>query len=654
MIVDMNKLFILPLLLPALSGSHQPEKKSGPAEAKWSGTVSFQVTTHNRDGGSSIWKMDATIHNDTGTATHSSRFQRPNASGSCFNQAKTELEVGIDEERGEYSIFVAVPGCYGRQVDYGVEKDYATTDETGISIDHQRLGSNHNVLSGIIRDSTGDGEGSSSVTIYTWNLSRGDITDELIVTPVAYDSWEPEPGTDETTPGKQMQLNLKLQDRSGGNPSLKVVRFELQLKQTSTEPGIALNFPVSGAQSLPDLRFDDNGGDEISSDGQFIKIESTDGRTGEAIINAYDGGAFTILNAEAVLDGGRRVKGKLLNPSGVTDIQIPKRQPGTKIATHWLTGNGNPGEMDDKETGGSGPGDGLTAYEEYRGVISEGGFKRLDPRKKEVGIWMNEAGFRAFREGVEWFKTASGIIPVYFKENEIDVDRNLNKNHKSAHDYDQKVLKIEDGATSKNAAGENRPVTLDFMVPVQSELIVINLSYLNSFYPQQEAAARADGVTMPYTLKELIASTVAHEVGHGVNINHHGPPSVTPQNRTAYDDSRPPYHIFRFKNNAVQEIPVSQWRLDAGLNKRVYDINGITGIPGNEESGDLSCIMAYTSLYTWCFHQGADGSLHYCQVPLLPVGKSLCTTKDGSGINKFPCYFGRASVGNCKGQIKLR
>ena len=36
--------------------------------------------------------------------------------------------------------------------------------------------------------------------------------------------------------------------------------------------------------------------------------------------------------------------------------------------------NGNPGEMDDEETtpGNSNNGDGLSAYEEYRGLISEG------------------------------------------------------------------------------------------------------------------------------------------------------------------------------------------------------------------------------------------------------------------------------------------
>ncbi|MBL0130434.1 MAG: hypothetical protein IPP43_04340 [Chitinophagaceae bacterium] len=51
--------------------------------------------------------------------------------------------------------------------------------------------------------------------------------------------------------------------------------------------------------------------------------------------------------------------------------------------------------MDDKEysTGNSNDGDGLTAYEEYRGVISEkefgprnpNKFGRLDPNKKRAG-----------------------------------------------------------------------------------------------------------------------------------------------------------------------------------------------------------------------------------------------------------------------------
>ena len=178
--------------------------------------------------------------------------------------------------------------------------------------------------------------------------------------------------------------------------------------------------------------------------------------------------------------------------------------------------------------------------------------------------------------------------------------------------------------------------------------------YIDQFYPLQEAEARRDGRQMPYTKAELLNSTVAHELAHGVNVNHHGNPSTLPQGRIAYENSNPAYHIFN--PNGV-EIPVQNWRYDPGLGMRSFKIEGVIGKEGNEESGDLSCFMAYTSLYNWSFRLGTDGSLNYYEVPLLPIGKNLCTKQLGvNDLNSRPGskYFGPAPVGKCLYQIKLR
>ncbi len=204
------------------------------------------------------------------------------------------------------------------------------------------------------------------------------------------------------------------------------------------------------------------------------------------------------------------------------------------------------------------------------------------------------------------------------------------------------------------------------MIPRQSELVVVNVDWIEKFHHIQDSVMRAEGSQMPYTKNELLASTVAHELAHGINVNHHGKPSITPQNRIAYEDSYPPYHIF----NPIPpgtEILASTWRFDAMLGKRSYLLDGITGMSGNEESGDLSCIMAYTSNYQWAFRKSdTDGSLYYYRVPVLPVGKKLCSSKAGTGINAASVrgvnnvnkYFGDAGPapddGNCLSQIKLR
>ena len=83
----------------------------------------------------------------------------------------------------------------------------------------------------------------------------------------------------------------------------------------------------------------------------------------------------------------------LLKPGGTSDILLPKRKPSSIIGEPWLSSNGNPQEGDDNDTspGNKNNGDGFSALEEYRGIISEGKFKRLDPKKKDLGVQIKKA-----------------------------------------------------------------------------------------------------------------------------------------------------------------------------------------------------------------------------------------------------------------------
>jgi len=168
--------------------------------------------------------------------------------------------------------------------------------------------------------------------------------------------------------------------------------------------------------------------------------------------------------------------------------------------------------------------------------------------------------------------------------------------------------------------------------------VVIDLDEIHQQYQLQETAVRSANMKMPYTEAEEVASTVAHELAHGVNVNHHGMPSSVPAGRTAYGNSQPPYHIY-----GSDGVEINDWP---------YPINGRAGTSGNDESGDLSCFMLYT-VYQWAFSTGSDGSLIYRAIPVLPRGKKLCTAKNGTGKDENK-YFGDATYGNCLGQIKLK
>jgi hypothetical protein len=143
---------------------------------------------------------------------------------------------------------------------------------------------------------------------------------------------------------------------------------------------------------------------------------------------------------------------------------------------------------------------------------------------------------------------------------------------------------------------------------------------------------------MPFTLNESIAFTIAHELGHGIGLDHHGPPS-----------SEIP-RIARKEDSARFQVYGTNFRrvlIDAP-----FEIERRIGVKGNESSGDLSCIMVYTNEYKWAFTNNG-GILIYEAVPLLPLGSRLCTSNEPTGINTKG-YFGAATHGNCRSRFKIR
>jgi len=271
--------------------------------------------------------------------------------------------------------------------------------------------------------------------------------------------------------------------------------------------------------------------------------------------------------------------------------------------------------------------------------MSQGKFKRLDPNKKEVGILANQTNFSLFNESIGWFKSASDLEVIRFDidRKEIPIDNRLNQNSKSAHDFDQYAIYITNGGLGEGILGACYPKRLP-MIPANIDYVVIDWNKIQGAY--QRLINEAKPGLIKFTLKEYLAQTVAHELGHAVNINHHGTDKI--QGPFEYD-------------------------LPANSNKaRIFDRNGklvtnchciinTVGFGNNTvESGDMSCMLNYYPYYRWGYTPGADGAKIFNEVPLLPLGRIFCTSKAGTGINATALYFGAAAKGDCKGQIQLR
>ena len=668
------KSFSPPLLVMLIiAGSFQYDAR---AQSKWSGSLTLTQRVVSEVGKSdryvevsftnalpTLYRNDPTTDldftDDKGTGRANYRGEviiggKLIGTGDCRGSGQTELnEVLIDPTDSSYRIHAIGPACNGTTVDLlpgGTTQPYGP-EFTDIIVSSKALqGVNQNVLSGTETTVSDIGLGNKVTTTVSWNLVRS-VDVVFMVTPIAkapltYDTWLPVPGRDETTKGSFMEINLKLQRRNGQPPSLKADEFELRLSNTSREPGITINFPLSPrANQLPDLRFLPHPGAESGQDDQLLTIPSANGVTGKAFIGSYDGGAYTTLTVYALLEGGIRIKGELLVPGGEQEILIPKRKPGSIIATAWLTANGNPADVFDEEEspGNTNNGDGLSAYEEYRGVVSMGQFRRLDPKKKELGILPKQSEIGIFSEGFTQFQNASGIKIILFNKYEIPENRRLNQNSSSAHIFKQFVLRINKGNTDQiDFSGQiNRAWGLAFGapdIPARVTHIVIDVDRILSYYQLQFRYTQGN---LPYNGGDMVASTTAHEIGHGVNLPHHGIRLPNLPGLTVPADTVPHFRIFLERGTPE-------------ITSRPYPIHGPVGSPNNHESGNVSCFMCYRNKTNWVRIIVSNNELHYYKVPQLREGSLFCTDKRGTDINANNRYYGNAIQGCCLGRIKLK
>src|SRR5678815_3087362 len=131
-----------------------------------------------------------------------------------------------------------------------------TTDNHDDLLAHnQPIPRDRTVLKGTI-DTSGESPGLGKFHRYvSWFLTTKPLDVKLIVSPVKYDTWLPEPGLDQEVFGSTMIVNLKIQNRDGTVPIIKAGSFELTLLNTSEEPGITLNMPKLNAGTKPDIKF---------------------------------------------------------------------------------------------------------------------------------------------------------------------------------------------------------------------------------------------------------------------------------------------------------------------------------------------------------------------------------------------------------------
>jgi hypothetical protein len=516
-----------------------------------------------------------------------------------------------------------------------------------------------------------------------WTLSPTPLEDvELVLKPEGYDEWLPRGGRDEETEGNFIRLNAVLRKRGGGATALKMKDAVVRLDEVSREPGVCLNLPVgkgtnaSRGATSPDLKFaaDRNPGTTIDEEGTRLRKKGGEFPELPIVVSSYDWGAYGAVHVQATLTDGRPVWAHLDGDPTHEPVRLPKRDPELKTADKWKADVGvDPTTEDeadrDKQKGNDKDGDGLTLYEEYRGLIAKGehtrdhpagpdGHKPLTPGVKDLIVHntMEDGGAGAPTAAqladVRLLEKASGIHVVDVAAAESPESRQVNLNTGRITAGPQFGLRLSNEAPAGGGGavgvtvGVRGPNRLDPKPssPKGFTKVTVSLDGLKAEHEAFAAVCKAEGRKVPSTLSDSITVTVTHELAHGLGVPHHGPQT----HGSPYPEVTVKMVSYKVLDRDGKPIP-----------DRPFAITGGVGAAGNESSGDVGCVMCYNNVYNWVYH---DPARTFYAVPFIPNGHAFCTSSKPTGPNAAkaangtatPTLFGAATAGNCLGRMRVK
>lgn len=328
------------------------------------------------------------------------------------------------------------------------------------------------------------------------------------------------------------------------------VRFTLY--EISREPGINLN--SKDRNNELDLEFDEENKSRkfeiVKSDKTFIATKDELPTNEESIIiHAKDFGAYGKLKAELKVAGEWVVaKAKSFD---LPYLPVPFDKNNNFIADKWEKDvgvyNKNYGPDFDEDPfpqGQKRSGDGFTMYEEYRGFDESGhvfakpdneqvkdGHVRMDPRYKDVFIFdPNDLFVKHYKPHnpaeLNWHLIGPGMMKRDGNPETVAdyrwVNFNTSKKHFSRNQY---ALVLMEGGSERKSAGITTPHTACGINPGnRGAPHPLKCNYKTVVY-SGFIGQWIEGSPFPkdkqVVFREIVTTTVIHEIGHALGINHH-------------------------------------------------------------------------------------------------------------------------------------
>ncbi|WP_223644103.1 hypothetical protein [Corallococcus sp. EGB] len=470
--------------------------------------------------------------------------------------------------------------------------------------------------------------------------------------------------------------SLEVTARLLGPEALQAKNIVFRLK-SSTVPGVSSNWPLVGEQYNErdlELRPTQETALDITdatSGGETLQ----EGRTPDSLydsatvyVDSFDWGAYGEMTVDATLPDGRIIHGVVTSAPNESALRIPKRKSDSFIADNWKQQYQveNLEDTDDNEDiplGDGNRGDGLTLYEEYRGFQEQGKHTSGNPKAKDYFLFVDSSLKNIANPGIGLFASTTklevhqlkrGEFPASLGRGDFNLDHrviNFNRAPDGRHLVDQHLVVLtrppkKDGDTEygDTTTGESRTYRKnDSANGTPKDISVVELS--------------------KKTLKSgdlNIETDVAHELGHTVNIYHHGDAAVSEEFIVrAYDafiqakDAKGKVEPLRISelydaDTFVELVPSPDYRQAGRFNKVTFSPTS-----GNQYSGFEDCYMRYTG--ATLVREGTDTATSVKRLWIRnreQPGKQLCSRKTGVTFNAGPrSRHGSALRGDCIHQI---
>lgn len=506
------------------------------------------------------------------------------------------------------------------EIEYSATAEYNYYSGTGVGLSYEL--------------ETGNTESDETVEIPTL-----EITDEVEEPPVVgillradNPKWIPEYGNNTFVLSKMYVPHPTRPGIWVPHPSVKR-NMTIVFISRSNEKGKAMNASIDDFQdTFPDLHFDAgrNFGSTCSNDptgnGYFGTCKTNTPHNEKLfVINSSDYGGFSRLDVSC--EGCvplKAIRGQMPEGTGEFDqwplaveeqnqenraVYVPRDDNRNQISDGYVPDLvHSPKATDDKEVipfGNGVAGDGLSAYEEYRGFIdAENKHQRTDWHKKTLLIE------NINKISTEQFETASGLDVI-----DIEAwhhrDRVINFNSGHANLVDQHGVKLrlkpdldDDFAGYCYCEPIQRPKTAD--------LVAIQPGSENS-------------------------STVAHELGHSVGMRHHGD---IPWPKTKQE--------IRPMTNSINDLLPGRVHSNTTLCGQALPASFFIGTKGDQGSGNDSCIMRYRHT-DYVYEQNESGEDYDCMHS--KPRTIFDDSPSGTGINSHHRTADDATRGNCMSQM---